>query len=209
MMSQPAAELCGGRRHPFIQVKRGLFSAILGSVTAIPGPVKCDEQHGLGVQVGADPELSPCIQLTSVGSSFNALQADLAQTVPENSITVAAISETGATSGPVIVLNGTDLVRQNPEGVSGSGVTTRIPFWNGTNTRTSDPNYTLTAGKSGQVALGIQCTATGNNGVTIGAQCSASGSNTVAISAGSSTSSNGACAIGVNAWRAAFERMRS
>lgn len=68
------------------QVKRGLFSTVLGSVTPLPDSVKFDRQYWLGIQVASDPELSPRIPFTSVGSSFHALQADVAQTVPDNSI---------------------------------------------------------------------------------------------------------------------------
>ncbi len=68
------------------QVKHGLFSTILGSVTPIPDSVKFDRQYWLGVQVASDPELSPRMQLSSVGSSMNSLRADVAQTVPDGSI---------------------------------------------------------------------------------------------------------------------------
>ncbi len=70
-----------------LQIKRGLFSTILGSLTPLPASVKFDQQYWLSVQVAPDPELSPRIQLTSVGSSLNALRADLAQTVPDSSLT--------------------------------------------------------------------------------------------------------------------------
>ena len=74
------------------QVKRGLFSTVLGSVTPIPDSVKFDQQYWLGVQVTPDPELSPRMQLTSVGSSINSLRSDVAQTVPDGSITTSKIA---------------------------------------------------------------------------------------------------------------------
>ena len=74
------------------QVKRGLFSAILGNVNPIPDSVTFDRQYWLGVQVASDPELSPRMQLTSVGSSMNSLRADVAQTVPDASITSGRIA---------------------------------------------------------------------------------------------------------------------
>ena len=74
------------------QVKHGLFSTILGSVTPLPDSVTFNQQYWLGIQVSSDPELLPRIQLTSVGSSLNALRADVAQTVPDNSLTAAKIA---------------------------------------------------------------------------------------------------------------------
>ena len=75
-----------------IQVKGGLFSTILGSVTSLPDSLRFDRQCWLGLQVASDPELLPRIQLTSVGSSLNSLRADVAQTVPDNSITAGKIA---------------------------------------------------------------------------------------------------------------------
>ena len=74
-----------------VQTKRGLFSTSLGSLTAIPDSVKFDRQYWLGLQVASDPELSPRMQLTSVGSSISAVHADTAQNIPDNSITAGKI----------------------------------------------------------------------------------------------------------------------
>ena len=74
------------------QVKHGLFSTILGSLTPIPDSVRFDRQYWLGIQVASDPELSPRMQITSVGSSINAIHADTAQNVPDNSVTSGKIA---------------------------------------------------------------------------------------------------------------------
>jgi hypothetical protein len=73
-------------------VKHGLFSAILGSVTSIPDSGMFDQQYWLGVQVASDPELSPRMRLSSVGSGINSVRADTAQNVPNNSITSGKIT---------------------------------------------------------------------------------------------------------------------
>ncbi len=117
----------------------------------------------------------------------------------DSAVTIDKIGSAGATGGQVITYNGTDVVWQTPTGVSGTGSANRLAFWGSSTTLTSDPNYSVTSGSSGKIALGFQCTATGNNGLSLGAQCEASGSNSVAIGAGSTANSNGACAIGVNA----------
>lgn len=102
-----------------LQVKNGLFSTILGSITSIPDSVRFDRQFWLGIQVASDPELAPRIQLTSVGSSISAHQADLAQTVPDNSITEPKI-EAGQVVKSVNGLHDRITMR----GANGASVTT-------------------------------------------------------------------------------------
>jgi hypothetical protein len=91
-----------------LQVKRGLFSAVLGSQTPFPSSLIFERQYWLGIQPASDPELAPRIALTSVGYSLNALRADTARvalnagifadsarisgTVPNNSITANNIA---------------------------------------------------------------------------------------------------------------------
>lgn len=119
--------------------------------------------------------------------------------IANDAVTITKIDDAGATNGQVITFNGSDVVWQSPSGLNGSGIANRLAFWSGSNALTSDANYTITPGNNTKIALGFQCTATGDNGVAIGAQCSASGSNTVAMGAGSIASANGAVAIGVTA----------
>ena len=101
------------------QVKRGLFSTVLGSVTPIPDSVKFDRQYWLGVQVAADPELSPRMQLASVGSSINSLRSDVAQTVPDGSITGGKIA-----SGQVVKSINNLHDNLTMRGANGASVTT-------------------------------------------------------------------------------------
>ncbi|MBM2841298.1 MAG: hypothetical protein HW412_1826, partial [Bacteroidetes bacterium] len=93
-----------------LQVRRGLFSAILGSQTPFPPSLAFDRQYWLSIQVSPDPKLTPRIQLIAVGYSLNASRADtalyartapgsaiadsarIAGTVPNNSITSVKIA---------------------------------------------------------------------------------------------------------------------
>jgi hypothetical protein len=59
-----------------IPVRKGLFFTNLGDVTPLSLPF--DAPYWLGVQVGANPELSPRTQLTSSGYSLRAVKADTA-----------------------------------------------------------------------------------------------------------------------------------
>jgi len=71
--------------HSNVQVTHGLFNVILGSVTTLNLPF--NTSYWLGIRVGSDAELSPRIQLTSVGYAYRAKIAD--------SATVAVSAPTG------------------------------------------------------------------------------------------------------------------
>ena len=62
-----------------LQVRRGLFSTILGDFTAFADSVRFNRQYWLGIQVAPDPELLPRIKLAAAGYSINSARADTAQ----------------------------------------------------------------------------------------------------------------------------------
>ena len=92
-----------------LEVKRGLFSTILGDLTPLPDSLKFDHPYWLSIQVASEAELIPRIPLTPVGYSLHSVKADtanyamnmplqmvvdsarIASTVPDNSITSAKI----------------------------------------------------------------------------------------------------------------------
>ncbi|MDP2207514.1 MAG: hypothetical protein Q8K98_01900 [Bacteroidota bacterium] len=92
-----------------LQVKRGLFSTILGDQDPFGDDVKFDRAYWLGLQVESEPELSPRIPLTAVGYSLNSTKSDTAKfahstpqqnlvdsariagTIPDNTITADKI----------------------------------------------------------------------------------------------------------------------
>jgi hypothetical protein len=61
-----------------LQVKRGLFTTILGDITSFPPTVIFDKPYWLGIKPGAEPELSPRIPFSSVAYSLNSLKSDTA-----------------------------------------------------------------------------------------------------------------------------------
>jgi hypothetical protein len=62
--------------HPNVPVTNGLFSVVLGSITTLN--LAFDADYWLGIKVGTDSELSPRIQLTSVGYAYRAEKTDTA-----------------------------------------------------------------------------------------------------------------------------------
>ncbi|MBI5586104.1 MAG: hypothetical protein HY892_20025 [Deltaproteobacteria bacterium] len=60
--------------HPDVAVINGIYSVLLGS--SIPIPLDFGAPYYLGIQVGADPEMTPRLPLTSVGY---ALRAEVAE----------------------------------------------------------------------------------------------------------------------------------
>jgi hypothetical protein len=65
--------------HTAVPIEDGLFNVILGGgTTPVPDSVFDEPERYLGIKVGSDPELTPRIQLTSVGYAYRALLADSA-----------------------------------------------------------------------------------------------------------------------------------
>jgi hypothetical protein len=61
-----------------VSVSKGLFNVILGSATPIPDSIFSNPNVWLGIQAGADPEMTPRQKLNSVAFAYRALQADTA-----------------------------------------------------------------------------------------------------------------------------------
>jgi hypothetical protein len=65
--------------HTAVPIENGLFNVILGGATIpVPDSVFDQPERFLGIKVGTDPELTPRIQLTSVGYAYQAEKADTA-----------------------------------------------------------------------------------------------------------------------------------
>lgn len=66
--------------HSNIQVQKGLFSVLLGTMT--PLNLSFDKQYYLGIQVGADPEMAPRQILASAPYAFTAESAKTVTSPP-------------------------------------------------------------------------------------------------------------------------------
>lgn len=64
---------------PSIAVEKGIFSVLLGSVNSIPDSVFDGNVRYLGVNVGADPEMTPRKQIVSVGYAYKSEYSDTAE----------------------------------------------------------------------------------------------------------------------------------
>ncbi len=109
-----------------LQVKRGLFSTLLGDQVVFGSSLTFASPYWLSVQVASEPELSPRIPLTTVAYSIRSQKADtagyallapvqtvvdsarIAGTVPNNAVTSQKILDstiTGADISPSAALN--------------------------------------------------------------------------------------------------------
>jgi hypothetical protein len=86
-----------------VPVKNGLFQVMLGSLTPIPGSVWNNDPLYLGIQVGGDPEMEP---RELIGSVPRAIQAEIALTVPIESIGSDQILDASVLSRDVRLSNG-------------------------------------------------------------------------------------------------------
>ncbi len=68
--------------HTSVDLDNGIFSVMLGSVTAFPDSLKFDEEYCLGIELDGE-ELLPRQPLSSVAYAMNSLRADTALTVLE------------------------------------------------------------------------------------------------------------------------------
>jgi len=59
-----------------VAVSKGLFNVILGSVTPIPDSIFNYPNTWLGIQVGADPEMTPRQRLSGLGYAYRGAKAD-------------------------------------------------------------------------------------------------------------------------------------
>ena len=59
-----------------VAVSKGLFNATLGVLTPIPDSIFNYSNAWLGIQVGADPEMTPRQRLSSLGYSYRGAKAD-------------------------------------------------------------------------------------------------------------------------------------
>jgi hypothetical protein len=75
--------------NPSVQVKKGLFSVLLGSVRHLPDNIFDGTDRYFGVTVGTDPEMTPRQQIASVPF---ALKAGVADAVVDGSITKAKLA---------------------------------------------------------------------------------------------------------------------
>lgn len=112
-----------------VAVVRGLFNAILGSVTPIPPSLRFDRAYFLGVSVNGGGELVPRTTLTSVPYALRAAVADVAEAVAPGA------------SGVVTSVNG----RSGTLTIEGAGGTT-----------VTGSGGTITISSSGSGGTGIQ-----------------------------------------------------
>jgi hypothetical protein len=89
-----------------VQVKRGLFSAVLGNVTPLGPTLTFTQPYWLSLQVAPESEIPSRLPLTSVGYSFNALKADSAR-YAQGTVAPAPLALTATVNSGNYVLSST------------------------------------------------------------------------------------------------------
>ena len=93
-----------------VQVKKGLFSLLLGGISPLGPNIFNTPNRFLGVKVGADAEMTPRQQIVSSAFAFKAATADMAatavnalmaNTVPDGSITTTKIADGAVTASKI------------------------------------------------------------------------------------------------------------
>ncbi|MDI6805011.1 MAG: hypothetical protein QME58_14440, partial [Bacteroidota bacterium] len=136
-----------------LQVKRGLFSTILGDQVPFSADVKFDRPYWMSLQVAAEPELLSRIPLTAVGYSLNSSYSDTAKfalstpqqafvdssriagTIPDNTVTSPKILD-GTILFSDIGINGAaanQVIKRNPGNtarIAGEDETGIAAAWN-------------------------------------------------------------------------------
>jgi hypothetical protein len=87
-----------------VAVSGGIYSVILGSVSPL-NPLAFDVPYWLGVRVGSDAEMTPRVQLTSVGYAFT---SDMAMDLVCNGcVNLTDIGANGCTANQILKWSGT------------------------------------------------------------------------------------------------------
>ncbi|MFA6235197.1 MAG: tail fiber domain-containing protein [Bacteroidota bacterium] len=111
-----------------VPVVKGLFNAIIGSVTPLPAALSFDRAYFLGVSIDGESELTPRTPLTAVPYALRAERADLADALsPTASGAVTSINnQSGALTiqgaGGTTVTNSGNTFTVSSTGAGGTGI---------------------------------------------------------------------------------------
>ncbi|MDQ7786648.1 MAG: hypothetical protein RDU01_03490 [Thermodesulfovibrionales bacterium] len=98
-----------------VDVSGGIYSVILGSLSTLT-PLAFDVPYWLGVRVGSDAEMTPRVQLTSVGYAFTSDMAmDL---VCPGCVNFSDIGQNGCTANQFMMWSGTAWTCSAPTGIT-------------------------------------------------------------------------------------------
>lgn len=83
-----------------VTTRNGVFNAILGKIVSLPASF--NTSYWMSLQVGAEPELSPRLEMTGVSYSMQSLVADSAKKVADGSINTAALAAGAVTAANIL-----------------------------------------------------------------------------------------------------------
>jgi hypothetical protein len=83
-----------------ISTRNGVFNALLGKITPLPGSF--NTSYWMSLQVGADPELAPRLEMTAVSYSMQSAISDSTRNVADGSITAAHLADGSVTVNKIV-----------------------------------------------------------------------------------------------------------
>lgn len=135
-----------------LEVTRGLFSAVLGTVTPIT--LSFGTQYWLGIAVGNDPAVVPRVRLTSVAYSHTAdsatIAGDIAPGKAVTSINGLANAVSLVAGNNVVITPGSGSITIGATGGGGGGLT--LPFSDTINTTVATPAFRVVNSGTGHAA---------------------------------------------------------
>ena len=92
-----------------VPARNGVINVVLGEIA--PLPASFSTSYWMSLQIGADAELSPRLELTAASYSLHSAVADSAKKVANGSVTSAAIATGAVTSAQIVdaTITGTDV----------------------------------------------------------------------------------------------------
>ena len=160
-----------------VEVKEGIFSVHLGSISPLPALIFDGSAKYLGVQVESDPEMSPLKPMVTTAYAFHCATADSALNAPAAGIvSVDGVSNPG---GDV------DLIQQDAITISPNDGANTITFGETHSARTDDPHQVTAAQSGALVAVDGVSNAGGNVDFIAGSNMTITpndGANTVTFS---------------------------
>jgi hypothetical protein len=115
-----------------IEVSKGVFNVLLGSIDLIPDTVFTGAERWLGMKVEDDPEMRPLLEIASVGYAFHSATSETTEYALHSATSDTAEYAHNATSDGDWVIEGDNIYHeQGNVGIGTTGPGARLEVYNG------------------------------------------------------------------------------